>query len=93
MFDWSVNLGNLLTLGALVCSVAIVVGMLRNQVVELTRRMLAMEESMKQLVQVLIDQGRQEERMTAIDGRMLAQGARLDDLNRQIGRLFEPKSP
>lgn len=88
MFDWTINLGNLLSIGVMIASVTLVLGMLRSKVMDLGDRMRAMEENMKQLVQVLVQQGRHEERMSAIDGRMLAQGQRIDDLTRKIDRVL-----
>ncbi len=47
-----------------------------------------LEDEMKKLVEVLIQQGRHEERMNAIDNRMSAQGQRVDDLTRKIDRVL-----
>jgi hypothetical protein len=91
MLDWSVNLGNLITVATVVGSILLGLGMLKARVRELGERMLAVEKNMERLVEVLVEQGRHEERMNSIDGRMLAQGARIDDLSRQLNRFFAPK--
>lgn len=89
--DPTINVGNIITLVVTLGSIAVIVGMLRGKVDALGERMLALEKNMTTLVQVLVDQGRQEEKMLAMDGRMLAQGARIDDLTRQVNRFYNPK--
>lgn len=93
IFDPTISFGNILTLIVTGGSVAVIVGMIRGKVDSIGERMEAVEKNMERLVTVLIDQGRQEEKILAIDGRILAQGQRLDDLSRQLNRFFEPKRP
>jgi hypothetical protein len=90
MFDWSISLGTILTMATIITSVAAVVAMLRVRVDQLGQRMMAVEDSMKQLVQVLIEQGRQDERMNVLQTIMSAQGQRLDDLARKVDALYMP---
>lgn len=93
MFDWSISLGNILTIGVMIISVATVIAMLRGQVIELARRMLAVEDSMKKLVDVLIRQGEQHARMDAQDARITTQAQALQQLEIKLDRLFKPISP
>lgn len=93
MFDWSVNLGHLLTIGTFIITIAGFIMVMRDRVDAMSRRMVNMEIEMKKIVEVLVQQGRLDERMTAIDGRMLAQGQRIDDLTRKLDRFFDVKDP
>lgn len=64
----------LLNLGAVVFGAGGLVYAVNN----LGKRMVGLEIEMKQMVTVMVTQGRQDERMTAMDERILAQGKRLD---------------
>lgn len=90
MFDWTISLGNVLTIGFSIASIIAIIAAMRIQLRYLEARMELMEREIKKLVEILVQQGRQDERLTAVDGRLLAQGARIDDLTRQINRLFRP---
>lgn len=57
-------------------------GGLAYSVHSLGKRMVGIETEMKQIVAVLVTQGRHEERMDAMDQRVLAQGRRLDEFMR-----------
>lgn len=91
MIDWTISIGSIVTILTVLVGIVGFVMTVHNRVDALSRRMGSLEEGIRKLVDVLIVQGRQDERMNSIDGRMLAQGARLDDLSRQIDRLFEPR--
>lgn len=70
-----------------------IVSSIRGDTKALAKDIEDMKTTMKQLVEVLIVQGRQEERQNSADGRLTAQGQRIDDLTRKIDRFFEPKTP
>lgn len=91
MFDTSISLGNLLTIVTFLGGSFFFAGVVRSRVDALAIRLLTLEKSMEKIVEVLVIQGRQEERMNSIDGRLLAQGQRIDDLSRQVNRLFNPR--
>jgi len=75
----------LLNLGAVVFGAGGLVYAVNN----LGKRMVGLELEMKQMVTVLVTQGRQEERMTAMDQRVLAQGQRLDEFMRAHGQSMD----
>lgn len=88
MPNWEV----LLNIGAIVFGA----GGLAYSVANLSRRMVGLELEMKQLVAVMVTQGRQEERMSAMDQRLLSQGKRLDEFIiahsqniERMGRMIE----
>jgi hypothetical protein len=76
----SINLGHLITIAVLLVTVTTNFTMLRSGIVRLGERMQPVEDELKKLREVVIVSARQEERMTAMDQRMLAQGKRFDDL-------------
>ncbi len=49
-------------------------------------RLANVEEEMKKIRDVMVSIARQEERMSAMDQRILAQGARIDELTKRISR-------
>lgn len=81
---WNVSLGNLLTMLVMIIGGVGFVYTIRGRVDMLSKRMLAVEENMKQLVQVLIEQGRHEERMIAMQTQINQQGKRLDDTSERL---------
>lgn len=92
MFDWTINLGHILTILALIGAVVVPAITIKNRVDAISVRIHSLDEEMKKLVDILVQQGRQEERMDGMDGRMLAQGMRIDDLIRKVDRFFVPSS-
>lgn len=48
-----------------------------------------LEHELHRLTDILIQQGRQEERMTAMDARLVNQGARLDDLTIRFNKTLD----
>jgi hypothetical protein len=74
------DVGQLITIGILLFTIGMNWAMLKSGVKGLSDRMLPVEEELKKLREVVIVSARQEERMTAMDQRMLAQGKRFDDL-------------
>ena len=88
MLDLTINLGNLLSIIVFVGGGIIFVTRVQGKVDALAIQVLSMEEEMKKLVEVLIQQGRHEERLAAMDQRMMAQGSRLDALLERVNRYI-----
>jgi hypothetical protein len=88
-FDWSINFGHFLTIIVLGGGGIGFVWTIRGRVDALSERMLSLEYETKKLVDVLIAQGRQDERLTAMDQRMVAQGRRLDELAARFNRTSD----
>lgn len=91
MFDWTVNLGNLLTIASM-----FVVGLgylytMKDKIESMSARLLVLEGELKKLIDVLIQQGKHEERMLAMDARMVNQGQRLDDLIKRFNEQLDSK--
>lgn len=92
IFDWTVNLGNLVTLVTM-CGAGIgFVYTMISRIDAIASRLFVLENEFKKLIDVLIQQGRQEERMTALDARLVNQGLRLDDLIRRFNDKFDKKN-
>lgn len=87
MFDWSLNFGNLLTIIILGAGVVGFIYTLRGRVDDLSHRFLAMEGELRKMVEILVMQGRHDERMSAMDTRIAQQGERLDDLTRRFNHV------
>jgi hypothetical protein len=64
---------------------------LSTNVAEAAKRLTDVEAEMKQLTQVLVALGRQDERMNAIDQRMLMSGQRFDELVNRFNKVFDNK--
>jgi hypothetical protein len=88
MFDWSVNLGNALTIVSFIGGGIIFVVTIRGRVDALTGRITFVEQELRKMVEVLIMQGRHDERMAAMDARIQSQGQRLDTLTNRINRVL-----
>lgn len=84
MFDWTINLGHILTVLSFIMVGTGFVLTLKEQMNNLTTRLSVLEEDVKSLIGILIQQGKQEERMLAIDARLSNQGLRLDDLTKRF---------
>lgn len=87
MIDSTINLQSIITVimvgvGAIVTFVTV-----RNNVNSMKGEMVDLKQEVKKLADVLISVARQEERMTAMDQRMTAQGHRLDELRSTQARL------
>jgi hypothetical protein len=87
MFDWSINIGHLITILVLGAGGVGFVYVLRGRVDHLSSRMLALEIETKKLIDVLIAQGRHDERLTAMDARMASQDRRLDEITDRLNRV------
>jgi hypothetical protein len=79
----SFTLGNAVTIVSFIVGGIMFVNTIRKDVSYQGERLTGVEEEMKKMREVMISIARQEERMSAMDQRMLAQGARIDDLVRR----------
>ncbi len=99
VFDFSVNLGNLLTiLSFIVGGIAFImvmrgkIDLISKETADLKTGTALMQQELKKLTDVLIVQGRQDERITAMDQRMVNQGKRIDDTVRRINTYLDMRS-
>lgn len=88
-FDWTVTIGNLLTIISFLVVGSGFIYAIRAKVDAVSTRLLVIEKEIHTLVDILIQQGRQDERMTAMDARIANQGARLDDITRRFNDKLE----
>ena len=95
MFEWSVNVGNLLTIVVLGLGGIGFVYTIRGRVDLLTAQMFALEMETRKLVDILVAQGRHDERLAALDRRLTIQADRIEGLNRELSvlrdQLLHPK--
>lgn len=84
LFDYGITFGNLLTIFVLGAGGVGFVYTMRGRIDGLSARMLEIEREMHQLVTILIEQGKQDERLRSLDARVLAQGQRLDELTNRF---------
>lgn len=89
MFDWTISIGNLLTVASVVGGVLIAFGLTKGQIINLAERLQMLEHELHRLTDILIQQGRQDERLTAMDARLVNQGARLDDLTIRFNKKLD----
>jgi hypothetical protein len=75
-----VNLGNLLTILTFVLGGIGFVYTIRSDVRIITNRLDTVETDLHELRKVVVELARQEERMSALDQRLLATGIRLDQI-------------
>ena len=89
IFDLTVNLGNLLTiLSFLVIGISIAAS-IRSQVTTMAIRLLSLETEIKKLSEVLIALGRQDERLNALDDRLISLEKDYRDLRKGKGFILE----
>lgn len=93
MFDWTISVGNLTTIITFLVVASGTVYALRSRVDAISTRLLSFEQELKRLTDILIVQGRQDERMTAMDQRVVNQGLRLDDTIRRINKITDEAAP
>lgn len=86
---WQFNFGNLLTILSFLGGGILFIASTRQQLFSLSERATEMELELKKLVEILVNQGRQDERMLAMDQRMLAQGKRLDEFQERVNRVVD----
>lgn len=84
MFDWAINVGHILTILSFLLLGAGFVYTLRGRIDGMFSRLKLLESDIKSLITILIQQGKHEERMTAMDARLINQGMRLDDITRRF---------
>lgn len=85
MFEqWAV--GNVITVVVLVAGFIVSWTTTRVTVNNIGKRLIQVEGELKRLVDVLIEQGRHDERMNAMDARIAAHGQRLDELTARYNR-------
>lgn len=90
MFDWTVKFGDVLAIFTFVGSGWGIIATVRSRVDGLHARMKSVEDQMRALVEIMVNQGRQDERMNSIDARMVIHAQRMTEIDRQVDRLFEP---
>jgi len=76
-----VNLGNVLTIITFLTGGVYFVSTIKGSVEAQGARLTNVEDELHEIRNVVVAMARQEERMNAMDQRMLAQGARIDKLN------------
>ncbi len=86
----SFTLGNAVTIVSFIVGGIMFVNTIRKDVSYQGERLTNIEDEMKKMREVIIAIARQEERMSAMDQRMLSQGARIDDVIRRLDRSREP---
>jgi len=84
LFDWTINLGHVLTMASFIIVGTGIVYTMRSRIEGMSSRLGALELDIKSLITILIQQGKHEERMTAMDARLANQGVRLDDIIRRF---------
>lgn len=82
--DWSLTFGNFLTIIVVIVGGTGFVYTIRGRVDGLSERMLSIENQMKQLVEVLIKQGRHDERMNAQQQQINSVQQRIDNLSETV---------
>lgn len=64
---------------------------MKDKIDSMSARLLVLEGELKKLIDVLIQQGKHEERMLAMDARMVSQGQRLDDMIKRFNESLDNK--
>lgn len=102
-FDLTINLGNMLTIISFIGGGLYFVITMKNRIDLLTQRSANMEEDLtqmgaetqqdiKNLSEVVVLQGRHDERITALQLTVVNQGKRLDDTIRRMNTFLDMKS-
>lgn len=98
-FDFAINLGNILTILAFIGGGIYFVLVMRNKIDVISKETLnlkdetkMMSQELKKLTEVLIVQGRQDERITAMDQRMVNQGKRIDDIGKRLNTFIDMRA-
>ena len=84
---WDFNIGNFLTIIAFIVGGLGFVYTMKGQVEQISSRMINVETELKKLVEVLIEQGRHSERLTAIDARLNVISERIQSLDSDVKKL------
>ena len=85
---WAINVGNALTILVLGAGGIGFVYTMRGRIDALSERVLNVEMQLVKMVEILVQQGRHSERLTAIDQRIQSQGQRLDALTNRFNRYI-----
>ena len=88
-FDTTINLGNILTIISFLGGGIAFVVAIKSRVDAQSERLRGVEDEVKQLSQIMIMQGRHDERLTAMDMRVVSQGRRLDDTIHRMNRYLD----
>lgn len=64
---------------------------MQGKIDNMSVRLMVLEEKLEKLIEVLVQQGRHEERIASLDQRLLAQGIRFDDLSKRFNTLADAK--
>lgn len=64
---------------------------MRNKIDAMSGRLAILEEKLEKLIEVLVQQGRHEERMAAMDQRLVNQGVRLDDIIKRFNDMMDAR--
>jgi len=83
---FSINLGHLLTIAAFLVGGVAFAYTIKGDVGRLGDRMKPVEDELIRLREVVVALARQEERINAMDARMLAQGKRFDEISAIVMR-------
>ena len=80
VFDWTISLGNILTIVGFAGSGVIFVMMMRGDMMVLGQRVSSVEEALKDLARASLAVARQEARIETLDERVNAISRRVDDM-------------
>ena len=69
-FDWTVNLGNILTVGSFVAGGVLFIMTIRDDAKITARRLESVELELARISQAIVDIARQDERMKAMEHRL-----------------------
>jgi hypothetical protein len=83
-----VTLGNILTILALVGGLFSFAYSIRGSVQVMNTRLSSIEEDLSELRKVVVTMARQEERIAALDQRLLAQGVRVDQIVARLDAMI-----
>jgi esterase/lipase len=97
--DMTVSLGNILTIVSMMVAVISFAFILRSQIKEVALETMDLKEDAKdikkdltKITEILIVQGRLDERVTAMDQRMVYQGKRIDDAVRRMSTFLDMRA-
>ena len=89
---WTINFGHFLTILVLGAGGLGFVYTMRGRLDALSERMGGAESELRKLVDVLIAQGRHDERLNAADMRQLEQAKAIAELTSRVNRLADERS-
>lgn len=89
MIDWSINFGHFLTIIVLGAGGIGFVYTMRGRIDALGERLGNTESELRKLVELQVAQGRHDERINAMDTRLVAQGQRIDETIARLNRMID----